>query len=212
MINFNFKAENISKAYSRKKIIISDVNLDISNGGIVGIVGPNGSGKTTFLKIICGVLKPSSGKVELRTDGKIIKKDDYFQHFGYVAPYMNLYDEFTPLEHLKIFARISGINYDMQKVIDLLEMFNLGKKKNDQIRTFSSGMKQRMKYILAMQRDTELLLLDEPMTNLDSEGISSVHKLIKNQAESGGAVIIATNDERDKLLCQTIVDLSNKKF
>ncbi len=211
MINFQLKAENISKSYSRKKIIISDINLDISNGSIAGIIGQNGSGKTTFLKIICGILKPTTGTIGLLIDGKAVRKENYYQHFGYVAPYMNLYDEFTPLEHLKLFARISGLKFDKQKAIGLLEMFNLGKKKHDQIRTFSSGMKQRIKYILALQRDTEILLLDEPMTNLDLEGIDSVHNIIKHQIDSGGAVIIATNDERDKLLCHTLIDMSNNK-
>ena len=211
MINFCLNAQNITKSYSRKKVIISNIDLKIENSAIAGIVGPNGSGKTTFLKILCGILKPSQGIIELTIDEKVVKKENFFLHFGYVAPYINLYDEFTPLEHLKLFARISGMDYNKNRVTELLDLFNLSKKRNDQIRTFSSGMKQRMKYILALQRKNEILLLDEPMTNLDSEGIAGVHQLIDEQVNAGGAVVIATNDERDKLLCHTVVDLLNNK-
>ena len=207
---FNLKAENISKAFSRNKTIISNINLELTAGKIIGIAGPNGSGKTTFLKILCGILKPTSGKVELKIDNVLIKSEDYFQHFGYVAPYLNLYDEFTPLEHIKIMSGLTGTTLDLNKAKELLETFNLHKKKDDLIRTFSSGMKQRMKYILALQRETEILLFDEPMTNLDSAGVESIHEIIKKLTSAGAGVIIATNDERDKLLCHEIIDVSLK--
>ncbi|MBI5324919.1 MAG: ABC transporter ATP-binding protein [Ignavibacteriae bacterium] len=210
MKNFNLKAENITKSFSRNKIIISNINLYLSNGKIIGVAGPNGSGKTTFLKILCGILKPTKGNVELKIDDSIIKTENYFEHLGYVAPYLNLYDEFTPIEHIKIMSGLTGTTFDNKKAIDLLEMFNLHKKKDDVIRTFSSGMKQRMKYILAIQRDCEILIFDEPMTNLDSAGVESVHEIIKTRTSYGAGVIIATNDERDKLLCHEIVDVSLK--
>ncbi|MCL5992005.1 MAG: ABC transporter ATP-binding protein [Bacteroidetes bacterium] len=207
---FQLKAENISKAFSRNKTIISNINLELAAGKIIGVAGPNGSGKTTFLKILCGILKPTSGKVELKVDGGLIKNENYFQHFGYVAPYLNLYDEFTPIEHIKIMSGLTGTSFDNKKANVLLETFNLHKKKDDLIRTFSSGMKQRMKYILALQRETEILLFDEPMTNLDSAGVESIHEIIKEQTSAGAGVIIATNDERDKLLCHEIIDVSQK--
>ncbi|OGU18280.1 MAG: hypothetical protein A2X61_15835 [Ignavibacteria bacterium GWB2_35_12] len=210
MNNFQLKAENISKAFSRNKTIISNINLELSNGKIIGVAGPNGSGKTTFLKILCSILKPTSGKVELKVDDAIIKKEDYFQHFGYVAPYLNLYDEFTPIEHIKIMSGLTGTTFDLNRANELLETFNLHKKKDDLIRTFSSGMKQRMKYILALQRECEILLFDEPMTNLDSAGVGSIHVIIEKQTSAGAGVIIATNDERDKLLCHEIIDVSLK--
>ncbi len=207
---FQLKAENISKAFSRNKTIISNINLELAAGKIIGVAGPNGSGKTTFLKILCGILKPTSGKVELKVDGGLIKNENYFQHFGYVAPYLNLYDEFTPIEHIKIMSGLTGTSFDNKKANVLLETFNLHKKKDDLIRTFSSGMNQRMKYILALQRETEILLFDEPMTNLDSAGVESIHEIIKEQTSAGAGVIIATNDERDKLLCHEIIDVSQK--
>jgi heme exporter protein A len=210
MKNFSFIAENISKSFSRNKSIISNINLELTGGKIIGVAGPNGSGKTTFLKILCGILKPTGGKVELKVDDTIIKPENYFQHFGYVAPYLNLYDEFTPIEHIKIMSGLTGTYFDLKRANMLLELFNLLKKKDDHIRTFSSGMKQRMKYILALQRETEILLFDEPMTNLDSAGVESIHEIIKKQTSAGAGVIIATNDERDKLLCHEIIDVSLK--
>ncbi|TAL66812.1 MAG: ABC transporter ATP-binding protein [Bacteroidetes bacterium] len=210
MKNFNLKAENITKSFSRNKTIISNINLDLTNGKIIGVAGPNGSGKTTFLKILCCILIPTKGIVELKIDGSIIKTENYFEHLGYVAPYLNLYDEFTPIEHIKIMSGLTGTMFDNKKAIELLEMFNLHKKKDDVIRTFSSGMKQRMKYILAIQRDIEILMFDEPMTNLDSAGVESVHEIIKSRTSSGAGVIIATNDERDKLLCHEVIDVSQK--
>ncbi|MGA2295912.1 MAG: ABC transporter ATP-binding protein, partial [FCB group bacterium] len=203
--NFKLTGNDLSKSFTRNKNIFSGINLALSNGETIAVTGPNGSGKTTLLKILSGVLRPTKGNVEFKIDEKIIEKTNYYKHLGYVSPYLNLYEEFTPLEHLKIFSKIRGNTFNYDKGLEHLKMFKLEKKRNEPIRTFSSGMKQRFKYILALQNDFEIFFLDEPMTNLDADGIAVVTELIKVNQSKNGATIIATNDDREKELCQKII-------
>jgi heme exporter protein A len=208
MNSIKLNLNKVSKTYSEKEYIFRDISSDLQNGEILAIAGENGSGKTTLLKIIAGTLKQTSGTISLNIDNVNIIRENIYEHIGYVSPYLNLYDEFTPIEHLKIFADIRRITFDRQKAEYWLKKFNLYRKMNEHIRTFSSGMKQRMKYILALQNEPELLLLDEPSSNLDADGVSTVLSIIFEHQKSGGGVIIATNENHEKALAGNVIQLS----
>jgi heme exporter protein A len=207
MREFKLTADRVAKHFIRRRNIFSDMNMVLSNGDIKGIAGENGSGKSTMLKILLGVLAPSTGKVSLNVGDEIIKREDFSCHIGFVSPYLVLYEEFTPEEHLRLFAKFSGISFDNDNFEMILREFKLSKRRNDQIKTFSSGMKQRVKYMLALQNKPEILFLDEPFTNLDSAGIDSVHKIVEEHVNAGGGIVIASNDEREKSLCSEIITL-----
>jgi heme exporter protein A len=206
--NFNLKVDNIFKSFTTKIPIFENISFDLNNKNVIGITGHNGSGKTTLLRVLSGVLLPSKGKVSLSVEDNLVKKDDYYKYIGFVGPYLNIYEEFTPLENIEIFSEIRGKEFNKDKAADLLKLFNLFKRRNDYVKTFSSGMKQRVKYIINFLEDFEILLLDEPFTNLDSEGISSLIDLINEHTLSGGGIIIASNDEREKAMCSSFVNIT----
>jgi heme exporter protein A len=208
MNEFNLNAINITKYFVRNRFIFKNVSLSINNSEIVGLIGENGSGKSTLLRIIAGVLSPSSGVLDFTVNNKKLHHTEYNKYFSYVAPYLNLYDEFSPDEHYKVTAELRGLKYDKQKLDEMLRYFKLYKHKLSQIKGFSSGMKQRMKFITALQITPEILFLDEPTTNLDQDGINKINNIITDHSQKGGAVVIATNEDRERALCTKIYNIS----
>lgn len=209
---FQFKAEKISKSFRFGKYVFRDISFELSNGGILAVTGDNGSGKTTMLKVLCGALRPDSGEVSLDCNGKNAGEVEFRLSIGYVAPYLSLYEEFTPAEHISLLAGIRGIALDKEKALSLLKNFHLADRSDDPISSFSTGMKQRMKYVLATMHEPKILFLDEPLTNLDSDGISTVLSMILKHRDNGGGIIIATNEERDKALADKIIRLKKTNY
>ncbi len=209
MINLKYEVENLSKAFVRKQYIFKNISLNFTNKDVVAITGSNGSGKSTLIKVLLGVLSYNSGTINITKNEQKADFHNIKDDLSLVSPYLNLYEEFTPIEHYKISADLRGIKFDITKLNNDLNLFNLYKHRNSQIRNFSSGMKQRMKFVLALQNSPTLLFLDEPTSNLDNEGIEIVNKVINNHAENKGIVVIATNEEREKSLCNKSYNVSN---
>ncbi len=205
MIKFNITACNVAKTFDGRNFLFSDISLQLSNGESLVVTGINGSGKSTLLKILAGVISPSKGEVTYETELGKIDKGSWHEHFCFVSPYLNLYEEFTPLEHLKIFAEIQGINYDEEMAKANLEKVGIYKARKREIKKFSSGMKQRMKFALALQRPGQLFFMDEPTSNLDKEGIETVEKIFAEHISNGGAVLIASNEDREIKLCDKAI-------
>lgn len=182
--------ENISMSFGGRKIF-GDISAVVEKGEVLAITGPNGSGKTTLIRIIASLLRPSTGRVGLlfgytENSGRIILQ------IGLVAPDLYLYEELTANENLRFFAKMSGI--DVSDFDADLDRFGLKGRGSDLVKSYSSGMKQRLKYILALLRKPPLLLLDEPMANLDPEGKKVVEKIIKGH---DGITVLATNEESE---------------
>ena len=172
----------------------------------IAVTGPNGSGKSTLVKIIAGVLSPSSGSVQLELGTTSIPRQQFFERLGLVSPYLQLYDEFTAWENLDFVRKIRGLNAGDDVLNEQLTMVKLFERRHDIVRTFSSGMKQRLKYAFALLHRPAVLLLDEPTTNLDEEGVATVNAIIEQQ-RSRGIVIVATNDPAEARQCDEILDL-----
>jgi heme exporter protein A len=204
--SFALTATDIEHAFQRRRIF-SGISLSISNNRTLGITGRNGSGKSTLLRILSNLLSPSRGTIELSVDNTTVKRDNYYRHIGFVSPYIALYEEFTAMEHVRINAQLRAVPFDERATVETLALLRLDHRRHDDIKTYSSGMKQRMKYALALLHSPALLLLDEPMTNLDQEGITTVENIVALHRKRGGGVIIATNDERDKSLCDTLLSV-----
>jgi heme exporter protein A len=198
----SLKAEGIQKVFNRRKIF-SGISFAVKESDAMSITGRNGSGKSTLVKIIAGVLAPTSGALTVAVGEKVVSAADRHRYIGFVSPYLQLYDEFTGVENLELFCQIRGIDADIH---GLLEKVNLHARKNDLLRTYSSGMRQRLKYAFALIHRPPVLLLDEPTSNLDSEGKATVHRIVEEQ-RSNGIVIIATNDEEDRALCNHEIHL-----
>jgi heme exporter protein A len=197
--------QDIVKKYQQRSVL-PGISFRVEQGGSVAVTGPNGSGKSTLVKIIAGALSPSSGGIMLEDNGIMVPREKYFRLIGFVAPYLQLYDEFSALENLFFASTFRGLKPREQEALDLLRMVNLYARRHDDVRTFSSGMKQRLKYAFALVHKPRLLILDEPTSNLDEEGVETVHTIIRDHRE-GGILIIATNEKDDLRFADEVVSL-----
>lgn len=209
MNKYSLTTENLSKNFGRR-IIFRDINFSYTSGNIYGISGRNGSGKSTLVKILAGIISASSGKVIHNNNEKDISSEKLHNHLGFVAPYLFLYDEFTALENLQNFAKIRGVKYDEEKINYLLQELVIYDRRNDFVKAYSSGMKQRLKFAFALQHSPGLIVLDEPTSNLDASGKEAVYKIVKEE-EKNSLVLIASNEETDLALCKEVLNLESFK-
>jgi ABC-type multidrug transport system ATPase subunit len=183
--------ENTGKKYMHKWIF-RNLHLEFSSPQHFGLLGNNGSGKSTLLKIISGLLSPSEGKVKWESDGKDIS-ESVFRFIGIASPHQELIEEFTLMEsflfHQKFKPFLKGHNPD-----SLIRLSGLSNSQDKAIKYYSSGMKQRVKLLLALMSNVPLILLDEPCTNLDQNSIDWYKALINNYS-GNRLLIIASNDK-----------------
>jgi ABC-2 type transport system ATP-binding protein len=196
--------EQVSKRY-RYDWIFKGVDYQLVAGSRVAVTGPNGSGKSTLMKVLSGHLSPTKGKVEFGFEGKKIAADDVYRQVSYAAPYIELIEEFTLVEaldfHQKFKPLLPGLS--TTEVADLLAF---PKAKDKQVRHFSSGMKQRLKLALACCSDSSLLLLDEPTTNLDAQGVDWYLSLTERFIGQR-TVVVASNVAVDYGFCTDLIDI-----
>jgi len=185
----------LSKAY-RRRVLFKDISLTIPDRSAFVILGPNGAGKTTFLRIICGLIPATSGQVEIIINGQVLTAREKRNQIGLVSPDLALYGELSAVENLEFFAGVRGFSFSLDRARELLHLVGLQGRGHDLLNTYSSGMKQRLKYACALLHQPHILILDEPTTNLDESGVALVDKIIK-QHKQRGIVIIATNESRE---------------
>jgi heme exporter protein A len=209
MNKYSVEAIELNKTFGRR-LIFNGINFKYDESGVFGISGPNGSGKSTLVKIIAGLISPTKGKIIHKNSDNEIIPEKLHNHIGFVSPYLVLYEEFTAWENLNIFSKIRKISFDKDYAKGLLSRFLLYNRRDDLVKTYSSGMKQRMKFIFALIHNPELLIFDEPTSNLDDEGKNSVYGIIKDKSKES-IIIIASNDKADLDLCPEILDLKTFK-
>ena len=224
--NFSLSLEAVTKRYSRAPIF-SPVTFEVGGSEIVAITGANGSGKSTLLKIIAGVTEPTKGKCTWKIDQtKLANREnvrgreissiprDIQKTLGYVSPYLELYNELTAVEHVQFVAELKGQKITRDEAVNELSSFGLNKDIASSDRTmkqYSSGMQQRVRLAMAFISKPKILLLDEPSSNLDEEGIQTLFRKLDKYAVDGSIVIIATNDEREKNLASREIALEAYK-
>ncbi len=194
------KAEGVGKDFNRSPVF-RDLAFEVSSGESLAVTGKNGAGKSTLVKILSGLLSPTFGTVTYELEGAKAPFEVLRPRLGFVSPYLQLYDEFSALENLEVLSKIRDTEpLKSDRVQGLFHRLNLWHRRNDDVRTYSSGMKQRLKYIVALAHDPILLFLDEPTANLDEEGIDAVKTLLQERG-SFSVLILATNDEREAGWC-----------
>ena len=207
MSRYQLTLDSITKAYGRR-LIFRDVNFDFTSRNVYGIAGRNGSGKSTLAKIISGVISPTKGDIIHKPEGDRIPFEKLHNYLGFVSPYLVLYDEFSAEENLRHFSKIRGIDFDNERSDHLFNELNIYDRRNDPLKAYSSGMKQRVKFVFALLHRPPLLLLDEPTSNLDNAGKDKVYEIIHSESREN-LIIIASNEQSDLELCKEILYVEN---
>jgi ABC-type multidrug transport system ATPase subunit len=197
---------NIGKRYNREWIF-RHFNYQFSTGNSYAITGTNGSGKSTLLQVIAGAILYTEGSVEMKNEGLKMKNEELYKFISIATPYLELVEEMTAKEMLEFHSNFKSFSIDTNQI---LQIVGLEKAANKQIRYFSSGMKQRLKLAQAFFSDTTVLLLDEPTTNLDADGIAIYHHLIENYTK-GRLLIISSNDRQEYGFCNEIIEIGKYK-
>lgn len=187
--------KNLSKNYGKINAV-SELSLNVPEGSVFGILGPNGSGKTTTLGIILDVINPTSGTYEWFRN---FTKKENRQKIGSILETPAFYPYLSALRNLKIIADIKGISYD--NIDNVLKIVGLFERRDYDYRTYSLGMKQRLAVAAALLCDPMVMVLDEPTNGLDPQGIAEIREVIKNVAKQGKTVILASHllDEVQKV-------------
>lgn len=201
--------DRVGKRYSRK-LIFEPVSAHINSGDVVAITGENGSGKSTLLKMIANVLPATKGSIRWSDAEHSIDDDAIQKHIGYVAPYLELYDELTATEHLLFVAKLRGLETSKAISEGILRRVGLQESaisREKRLRAFSSGMKQRVRIAMALSVRPSVLLLDEATSNLDEQGVEFVTSVVREAANGGAIVVLATNEAREINLASKAIHL-----
>jgi len=189
------------------RTILANLNGAVEAGEVLVVTGANGSGKTTLLRLLAGLSHPTAGLVTLANGGQRPQPmSACLREVGFVTPELALYGELTAIENLDFFARARGLRPNRSECRRQLERFGLGDRGDDELRAFSSGMKQRLKLAFATLHQPHVLLLDEPGSNLDDAGDDVVRQLVQQQ-RGRGLCVLATNDERERSIGDRIFTL-----
>lgn len=184
--------QHLHKKYGTKAAV-DNVSINL-NPGVYGLLGANGVGKTTLMRMICGVLKPTSGNIRL--DGKTIQElgEQYYTHLGYMPQDFGFYSDFTAREFMLYMAAVKGLNKKSAKIRteELLELVNLRDVSDKKIKSFSGGMKQRLGIAQAELNDPDILILDEPTAGLDPKERVRFRNIISDFAKDK-IVILSTH-------------------
>ncbi|HPN38436.1 MAG TPA: ABC transporter ATP-binding protein [Melioribacteraceae bacterium] len=204
MTNYLIELDNISKTFGRR-LIFKNISSKFNSPDIIGVAGKNGAGKSTFVKILANLISPTKGKIKHFINNKLIEPEKVYNYTGFVAPYLVLYDEFTALENLFYCCKIRGINYEIEYAKELLKNVNLFERRNDYVKTYSSGMKQRLKYAFALIHNPNLIILDEPTSNLDNAGKDLVYNFISSLGKEK-LIVLASNEQTELKYCSKIIE------
>ncbi len=209
VMSFQIQLNNIGKRF-RYEWIFKSINHSFEKGQTYALLGPNGSGKSTLMKILSGHLTPSTGDIHFLNNNKKIIADEVYPFISYSAPYIEVIEEMTLTEIIDFHSKFKPLSSGLKtsEIITLLGFKNAADK---EVRFFSSGMKQRLKLALSICSNTPILLLDEPTTNLDAQGVAWYRDLISRFSDKNRLVIVASNIEHDYDFCAEKLDILDYK-
>lgn len=193
----NIITEKVGKRF-QYEWIFRNINLFFNENDSYAIIGSNGSGKSTLLKLLAGIEVPSHGKVIFQENNKTIDDAKVFKNVAYVAPYLELIEEFTLTEIINFHFKLKNISLSTSNALKILGLENA---KDKQLQFFSSGMKQRVKLFLALYSNTPILFLDEPTVNLDKQGCQWYLDQIQ-QFVGKKLIIISSNEPNEYSFCK----------
>ena len=201
-MNSILKISNLTKKYGLLTAV-SNLTFDIEKGSVYGVLGPNGSGKSTTLGIVLNVVNKTSG--DFSWFGGKLTTHQALKKVGAIIERPNFYPYMTAYQNLKLVCKIKGVSYD--SIERTLETVGLVDRKHSKFSTFSLGMKQRLAIASALLNNPEILILDEPTNGLDPQGIHQIREIIKEIAQQGTTILLASHllDEVEKVCSHVVV-------
>lgn len=201
--NYILQTHNLEKKYGQN-LVLSNINLALEKGKIYGLIGKNGAGKTTFMRLVCKLSFPTGGIIELFGKSKEKEYTKELGKVGVLIEYPSLLGKMTAKENLRINKIIRGVK-TTETEEELLKLVGLGSVGQKKVKDFSLGMRQRLGIAIAVQSNPELLILDEPVNGLDPIGVIEIRELIKELNEKRGMTIVISSHNLPELY-QTATD------
>jgi ABC-type multidrug transport system ATPase subunit len=201
--------EKISKKFNYEWIF-REVDYTFESGNAYVILGANGSGKSTLMQIVAGNLLPTSGKIILIDGSGEISQDLIYRQVSISAPYLELIEEFTLAEILEFQRKFKPFHGNLSDS-QIIEITGLTKVRNKAIRYFSSGMKQRVKLALAILSDTKVVLLDEPASNLDKQGVEWYQQLVGSYSSDRILIVCSNSQNQEYSFCRHELQIGDYK-
>ena len=207
--------KNLSKEYNNI-LAVKNINFTINKGSIVGLLGPNGCGKTTTIGMMLGLIKPNSGTVFI--NGQNIENENnrtkILEKVNFISPYVELPKKLTVKENLKVYGKMYGVNNLNEKIFNLMKELNLLEFEKRKTGELSSGQKNRVSLAKALINDPEILFLDEPTASLDPDVGDYIRTYIENFASKKGTTILLASHNMNEVerLCNEVMMMKNGKI
>ena len=192
-------------------LAVNNISFKIGKGKIIGLLGPNGCGKSTTIGMMLGLIKPSSGTVIINGQNIEHNRTDLLEKMNFISPYVELPKKLTVEENLKVYGRLYGVKNLKDKISDLMEKLNLLDFKSRKTGELSSGQKNRVSLAKALINDPEILFLDEPTASLDPDVGDYIRGFIESYASNKGATILLASHNMNEVerLCYEVMMMKN---
>lgn len=172
---------------------VSDLTFTVKEKGVYGFLGQNGAGKSTTIRMLLSLIRPTSGEIRIFGLDLSTHRKEILQRIGAIIEKPDLYKYLTAIENLNLFAAMSGLQLTRKQLIDKLEKVGLAERADSKIKTYSQGMKQRLGIAVALVHDPDLIILDEPMNGLDPQGIADIRQLISHLSKEQGKTVFISS-------------------
>lgn len=213
MSDIILRTKDLTKKY-HNKVVVDNLNLEIRKGEIFGLLGPNGAGKSTTMNMICSIVKPTAGSIELLGKNPWKQKREVIHRIGYIPQDLAIHGRLKAWENVELFTSLYGIKGEKLKrtVDESLEYVGLLDKKNEFAKNFSGGMKRRLNIACAIGHQPDLLIFDEPTVGIDPQSRNFILEKIKESNQKGATVIYTSHYmEEVEAICSRIAIMDNGK-
>ena len=202
----SLETHSLAKRFGTRGVF-RDLTFSASLGQTIAISGPNGSGKSTLLKTLLGLVEPSEGTITVSGAGRELTRAQRLEMSAAVTPYFSLYEALSGAENFIFFCRLRGVSCSENDIESALQTFGLAGRGADRVSGYSSGMRQRLKFALALFLKPKLLFVDEPGVNLDDDGREIVFRELKKHHDSA-LIFWATNESDELAHADRIIELA----
>jgi len=213
MIKNIIEIKELKKVFN-KTIAVDNLNFEIQKGKIIGLLGPNGCGKSTTIGMMLGLIKPTSGSVIINNKNIENNRTSLLEKMNFISPYVELPKKLTVEENLNVYARLYGVKNLKEKIDNLIEKLNLIEFKSRKTGELSSGQKNRVSLAKALINDPEILLLDEPTASLDPDVGDYIRSFIEDFSSNKGSTILLASHNMNEVerLCHEVMMMKNGKI